>query len=76
MAGKDTTKCKVCGKRRGHMRRGLCPKHYMAARRAVQSGEISWPEIERIGMAASPKRGGRRSDFREKLAAAKSGGDA
>lgn len=48
-------KCLVsaCRNGEGNGLRGLCMKCYSAAKKKVEAGEISWEELEDLGLAAS-----------------------
>jgi hypothetical protein len=65
-------KCLQC--RELGSRRGLCGKHYQAARRSIQRGEAeSWDELISLGLALEDRQGQgpQPNSLREKLKAAK-----
>lgn len=57
--------CKTPGCTKEAETRGLCQQHYLAAWRAVQRGETSWAEMERLGLCEPSAQVGRPSKFRQ-----------
>jgi len=49
-------KCLTCDQR--SIRRGLCHACYQSAATQVRKGSLTWPQAEKLGIAAMPRRYG------------------